>query len=292
MSGAIKTAYVFLDIEHPCLAWNVYRGTLISPDQLLDAKQAAVTLMMAGIINTLNSVRLTNELIIEEVRMQRYSNKPSRLRSLYFFIDEQAANKAINWGNHFKLKNLVEVGIRHTENANRFDADWITHAPTNEHGLLDKKQLSWIDYYWSGNPKSTAPHWEYLLNGYAVIYGTLVRENAYKLLKNQFQKSMAILEFARLAAWFDLDFGYIVPIVMKKNENSFKLRWAINHNEELLQKLAVELSAYKGPVNFNDLQTNEFVLPDLRPYFIDFELQQHSYATNSWTIVEKIEPKT
>ena len=53
-------AFAYLDIEHPVVAWGVYRGVLVSAQASAAPPNCPVSMMFAGIIHHKNNVRLQN----------------------------------------------------------------------------------------------------------------------------------------------------------------------------------------------------------------------------------------
>jgi hypothetical protein len=61
--------FCFLDLEHPAVAWAVMRGMMVSADYAsTPSNPGFVSLMQAGMIETLNNPRIFNEFLIERVR--------------------------------------------------------------------------------------------------------------------------------------------------------------------------------------------------------------------------------
>ena len=90
MAGEPKknfSALAYLDVEHPVVAWGVYRGVLVSATAgpPPDGGAQPVSMMFARMLEQRNIMRLNNELLIESVRAHRHSHQVSRLEGMFFF---------------------------------------------------------------------------------------------------------------------------------------------------------------------------------------------------------------
>lgn len=270
------SGFIFLDIEHPLVAWECYRGLLISPFPIQDTDDFHPSIMMANTIYSNNNVKLLNELLFESVRFRDYPKEVSRLKCIYFFKDKESTIKATEWKNHFCTDNLVEVGIE-ARNITRADANWITYADRTANGIIKNEYIPKIKHYWSGEPfPNEKPQWEYLLDGRAIIKGTEVRKSAYTQIQNKIPDALEVLEIARLGAILNSDIGHIIPYIHRISSDKFKLEYLIDfkdaNNEDFIQKLR----NYDGPKNHQDLMKNihrpYFTIPDLSEYSIEFSL--------------------
>jgi len=119
----MRQAFVFLDIDHPVVAWGTYRGVLVSANAEYHPPQCPVSMMFAGILLHQNNTRLWNELIIEKHRQLHFPRCISRLAGMYFFEDVDTASRAYRWGGHFSPTFLAEVEIHSTSEIYRYDAN-------------------------------------------------------------------------------------------------------------------------------------------------------------------------
>jgi len=269
-------AYAYLDIEHPVVAWGVYRGVLVSAQASTAPPNCPVSLMFAGIVHYKSNVRLQNEIIIDAVRASQFPSRTSRLAGMYFFTDSAQAAKAESWGGHFRPENLGEVEVHPVGEVTRVDSDWITYAETDRLGNLDTSDLSWIERYWAGEPHGSTPVWETIVQGRAVVFGTKLRERAYNVLARDFPSALDTLEMARLAAEVGSDLGQTGAWITQSEPDRLRLDYYLDmqdgHNPELHERLR----AYGGPRNYRDLVPGKetFGLPDFRPYGRDFVVSQ------------------
>jgi hypothetical protein len=171
------------------------RGVLIAVDSLR-TPESFVSFMFSGIIQNQDNRRLNNEIIIESVRARRFPHLTSRLRGLYFFDDLAIAQQAVSqkWGGHFIAKNLVELDLHNDGDLTRVDANWITDAALLSDGRLNPSDLSWIEKYWSGDPKNSSPTWELISGGFAVVPNERVRRRAYAVVQREFPRSWIFIE--------------------------------------------------------------------------------------------------
>lgn len=274
------TAYTFLDVEHPVVAWGTYRGVLVSANAEHQPPQCPVSMMFAGIILHQNNVRLHNELLIEMRRQIKHPHCVSRLAGMYFFDDPQQAQNAEEWGGHFKAQNLAEVELYPTTGLSRHDANWITYAPLDSQGRICDS--GWIDDYWQGAAfPGNKPVWELIANGRAVICGTEIREKAYSILASVLPDCLSILEVARIAAHVGSDLGQTTAWITNTEEKlslSFMLDMRDAENPTFLERL----QQYKGPRNYEDLKIggDYFRTPDFTEYSCQF--RSETLASNKF----------
>jgi hypothetical protein len=199
------TAWVYLNVDDPLVAWLVYRGEMVSADT---ADSRAVSIWHTGAIyDALTDAIPTaaaeyrDELAIEAVRARRHPDCTSRLRGFYVFPDRDTAVRAGTWGGGFRPDLLAEIEIAPTGRVSQYDAQWISYLGTGAG--------PWIDRYLAGDPQSKAPIWEWIVEGRAVIYGTELRERARETVLGTWPTSRPLLEVARLGAWLGSDLGLI-----------------------------------------------------------------------------------
>lgn len=231
-----------------------------------------VSVMLAGMLKNRNSVRLKNELAIERVRQLRHPNQVSRLVGMYFFEDSAALKEITEWGAHFSPEYQTELGIFPGANLSRHDANWVTFAPLDRQGSL--ATVDWIDYYWAGEPfPKRAPVWELIVNGRAAVYGTNLRERAYRNLRSEFPECLAILEAGRIAAYLNSDFGQVAAWVTRTSKSELSLEYYLDmrdaHNPQFLQSL----KGFDGKKNHADLAIGggSFAVPDFRRFAESFQ---------------------
>ena len=260
------SAYTFLDIDHPITAWETYRGILYSADTFETKDSRFPSFMLAAIISSAGNVRLANELIIESVRLREFPDTVSRLRGLFFFPDRESARRALSWGAHFVSDNLAEVGVT-AKASTKADADWITVARKDPAtGVVLPDYLDLIRSYWRGEPMTNNPHWELLVHGSAVVWGTYVRQKAYASIKAQDERSLPILELSRIAAALDSSLGHSMPWIKRVGDAVFEICNLIDFRDATNPSFLSKLRDYRGPRNFEDLPMGieRFAVPDTR----------------------------
>jgi hypothetical protein len=206
-------AYAYLNIDDPICAWATYRGVLVSVSPTGDEDDliGGISVMSASMLRSGSRAKLNNELAIESIRRLRHPGRVSRLRGMYCFPDRESAGRAAAlWGNHFRPEFLAELHLEVKSRIDRFDSNWITYAKCDENGFLPTSELSQFDQYWEGReyPGKT-PIWETIIEGRMIVLGTDLRDRAYKVIRKEYPRSVALLEIARLAAWVDSDLGNI-----------------------------------------------------------------------------------
>ena len=271
----MQSVFACIDIEHPVVAWATYRGVLVSARSGHEYPQCPVSVMMAGMSKSRNSIRLRNELAIEKVRQLRHGQCVSRLTGMYFFEDPLALESAADWGGHFSSDYHAELGLFPGATISRHDANWITFAPLDDVRVLTT--VDWADSYWAGDayPGQT-PVWELIVDGRAVVYGTDLRERAYKILKDEFPLCVSILEVGRIAATLESDLGQTSAWLAQVSETEYSLDYYLDlrdaDNPEFLQKLG----GYVRPKNHADLAVggDTFTVPDFRRFSEVFAISE------------------
>lgn len=282
-------AFIYLNINNLCIAWEVYRGFLISATSNPRGQQP-ISWMYLGIIESQNNSRLFNEILIERIRSKFHPSQISRLQGIYFFNELEIARKAIEWGGHFQVDNLVEVKIFPEDQITKVDCDWITHATVNSEGKLDHKDCEWIHEYWSGKPYSKNPKWEFITNGRAVVYGTSVRKKAYETVKRQKEESLPLLELSRVAADLGFDVGHIIPWIQKVAERKFKLSYIVNMEDAKNKDFLEKLRSYEGPKNTLDLNPqSQLITPNLSDRFFEFEVLEEVKDNIPFLTIKSVE---
>jgi hypothetical protein len=273
-------AYAYLDIRDPVCAWATYRGVLVSAGTAASNGEAGlISVMSAGLMHPNNRPsRLSNELILENVRKAMHSNRVSRLSGMYCFLDIESAQRAAAlWGslrNHFRPEYLAELHLQSSFSRDRLDSNWITFSPRDERGFFLMHDLDWTNRYWDGEPfPDRLPIWETIFEGRMFVLGTELRNRAYAVIRETFPESLGLLEIARQAAWVDSDLGNTAAWLAEEGEDialHYLLDMRDASNPNFLAKLD-QLKKENHPVNWDDLRPHlekgSFGrVPDLRPY--------------------------
>ena len=261
--GTPKRVFAF-DVEHPVVAWAIYRGVLVSANAELNPPNCPISMMFAGIIRTQNNVRLHNELLIEKYRQQHFPDCNSRLTGMYFFESPLSASGAYQWGGHFSPENLAEVLLYSTSHISRHDANWITFAPLDDNGRIGKEE--WIPRYWSGEPyPEKDPLWEIIAQGRAIICGTEIRIRAYNNVYAKYPEAVALLEIGRIAAHVGSDLGQMSAWLLRNENGTVSLSFHIDMRDANEPQFLARFQSYSGPRNTRDLAVggDKFSLPYL-----------------------------
>ena len=62
-------AFAYLNIDHPVVAWGVYRGVIVSAQVTGTPPTCPVSMMFAAMVQSQNNARFQNELLIDFVRV-------------------------------------------------------------------------------------------------------------------------------------------------------------------------------------------------------------------------------
>jgi hypothetical protein len=248
-----RSAYAYLDVTDPLVAWLTYRGEMVAAGSLIEG---ALSFWAAGRLR--NKELYLKELALESQRSRSFPASVSRLSGFYVFDDLDSARAAAErWGvERFRPDTLVEVGIVPGSRVSRYDAEWITRH-FNGSGDID-----WGRHYFAGI-STDSPIWELVVDGRAIIYGTEVREAAYEVIVAKWPKTKCLLELARLAAHLDSDLGLIVAWPVRDGE-VIRVHFIMHFEDAMNEEFLKRTRDFKGPVNVRDLYPFEPVTPDLR----------------------------
>ena len=293
VEGNYGKAWCFLNIADPFVAWETYRGEIISSDYYHDGKSIIsprTVSVLRNLISEESSLKIvaTNELLLESVRQNYFSNKVSRLTGAFLFANKTDAERAIlMWGNtvsHFNSFALTEVNPSLNTYFSKLDSNWITFN-------LGKvsTDLSWMHHYWSGEacPESREPLWEIIASSRFYICNKELQMQAYKNIRESFytffsRKTLPLLEDARLAAYLGSDLGHSAPYLIHIDKNTLGVRYIISmvdaNNPKYLERLSAYLQEPRNAqhINYQDLniirEEGSFAVPDLRSLEFNFKL--------------------
>lgn len=296
VEGNFGTAWCFLNIDDPLVAWETYRGEIISSDYYHDG-YPIISPRSSSILRMLGSkILATNELLLESVRQNYFSNKVSRLTGAFLFENKKEAYKAISmWGNdipHFNPFALTEVIPSLDTYYSKHDSNWITFNLGNV-----SSDLSWMHHYWNGDicPESKEPLWELIACTRCYICNTELRMQSYKNIRDRFnnffpRKTLPLLEHARLAAYLGSDLGHSTPYLMQTEPSTISVKYIISmvdaKNPEYLERLSSYVLAPKNAehINFQDLniinEDDNFSVPDFRKMEFSFKIPDVVLRTN------------
>lgn len=271
IKGEPRIGWVFLNIEGdpPISAWECYRGIILPAKCYPHIGIPSLSLWFAYRLRNLNSIETKNEFQLETVRCKYFPRKVSRLTGFFHFSDKEAAERFAEVQSdddltHFKLEYLAEVAFDPAVSYSKYDSEWITH-----HIGSDSPNKSWMMEYWSGRPcplATNGPIWEMLTYTPAMVYGTELRERAYRRIADECPDSLGMLELSRLAATGGFMAGHSVPYMFIDENNSLKVGFLLRVKEFEDIGFKNYLKGYQGRINIQDLNVR-FRTPDFRPHF-------------------------
>lgn len=264
--------HIYLDLAHPVTAWATALGVLASASST--RKRSAgfpVSILLAGALQRGNDARFHNELLIENVRQQRYPHLVSRLTGIFVFDDEESALSlsVAQWGAHFADDDLVDADVI-AQNVTRLDSNWYSYAPRLKNGTFDPEQLNWIDNYWSANAcPGRKPVWEVIVDGIAVLRKSASTTRAESVVKAEFPGTEFYLTVGQVATRFGSDACQITAFAAANGhsvEVSYYLNAAPLHDESFIQ----EFNQHCLPDERELLraQPDAIYLPDLRRFSV------------------------
>jgi hypothetical protein len=271
--------WVYLNVHDPYVAWEVYRGNLLSayvgptPEDW-----APIGLVLASAVRRGQEVRLQHELAMERVRAKEFPSAVSRLRGMYFFENQTDAMRANDdWAetpDYFAANTLAQVGYEASPRVTRHDSMWIdrymwVQVPFG-HGDED-----WIRRYWAGEALTSSPLWEILAEGSFWVFGVELRTGAHDALADVQPGALPMLELARVAAELESTLGHCAPFV-GRSEGRHSLRYLIDMQDATSAEFLTKLRDFQGPKNTAELNAEILERDGLRvPEFMaktfDFE---------------------
>ena len=270
--------FAYLDLDFSPTAWAVMRGALVSVNVSNQKNpDGFISFMHAGMIRHQRNDRIYNETIIEHIRRCNHPGKLSRLQSLYFFSEQDTARHALNWGGHFLEKNLFELELCQGTATTRCDSNWITYAPLQGNGMLDTRDLSWVDKYWSGIPFNDTPAWEILADGIALVLDESVRRRCAENLERQHRNSQIPILMSRIASEVGTLGGLTVPFLKKLSNTEVELCYLFRDEEFHDHTVINQMKSHPDIGNLGALmsQHEEWNMPDFREYFQKFTIQSN-----------------
>jgi hypothetical protein len=256
-------AFAYLNVTNPLVAWQVYRGTLVSSAAI---HESALSFWMTRYLHAVRrgpdrAQRYRAELGVDELRRQEYPRAVSRLRGFFAFPDKPSAERAARkWQGPFQADFLAEICILNGARVSRYDAEWITHK-------LDSPDRSWVAAYFGGEAYGDTPIWELLVEGKALVFGTELRKIAYETVRRVWPDSLAMLELARLGVELGSDIGLITPF-LQTGEKGPEVTYIMNFKDAKDEDFLRRVGEFKGPKNVADLNANsDLIPPDLRGQF-------------------------
>ncbi|WP_434155832.1 hypothetical protein [Pseudomonas sp. JZ134] len=259
--------FMYLDIDNPLVAWNAYRGVLVSQKLVQQSVGnplvPALSMTVANFFMNRDWERLEFENELEMERERNFPKKVSRLTGLFVFDEPESALAVADdesWGGakgHIQDDNLTDIEISAAPNYTRLDANWISWMlKVRSEGNLDWR--SGILPYWAGDvcPHFSQPIWEGLLDGTVTIWGTELRHRAYASLKKRSPSTVCLLELSRIAASLSSDLGHISALVTRENGQqlmSFHIDMQDSNDKTFLDRLGKYINENPTLVNFNDL---------------------------------------
>lgn len=265
--------YAYLNIEHPLVAWEVAIGRVQSVDELSDRFGISLWAysLLQSYVQKKSLQRFRNELRLEQIRLNNYPSKVSRLQGLYFFKSEHDARAALErWGMPEKKQYISEVTF-HPTRLTELDSEWITS------NLGRDGDSAWMNSYWSGYTAGDTPLTEILGSGTGVVENKDLRARAYRRIYDLWPTSTPLLAAACCAFSRGLrDVAVVKPGLLSRDDKitgGFFIFMKQFDEKQSEVVVAVEEGKKTGecpPIIMPSDQKKIFRLPDLRPY--SFEL--------------------
>ncbi|SDF92114.1 hypothetical protein [Alloyangia pacifica] len=212
--------FVYIQIDNPMVAWNVVRSNFYSPSHLPQSeRRGALSFGTSNLFRNGNASRATAEFRLEDFRRRHFSGAASRLTGIFVFDDIDSAAQVwddVAWSGHFNPDYLTDVGVS-ADQSSRLDAVWITMMRDDKNILVDGWEAM-AERYWSGEPASSQPIWERIIEGSITIWGRDLKERALEEIQEFWPQSLSLLEIAANSAAIGSCDGAIVPYATRKGD--------------------------------------------------------------------------
>lgn len=277
-----REGFVYLNIDHPAVAWNAYRGVLFSRAYIATHHGPSLLSMREAVIQgDRDTRRYQTELALEELRVAEFPGAVSRLSGMFVFDEVHSALSALEaeWGgDYINPDYLTDVGVSYRK-ATRMDANWISKMLDADASLKDGWEPM-ARAYWAGLPcEGARPIWELLIDGFAAVWDTRLRLQAHAIVKERYPKSLGLLEESRIAAILGYSFGN-ASWGVTSTENGLELWFLIDTGDDLdlRYKPAVESYVRQCAVNNQSsidwealkISGNAALKPNLSMYALPF----------------------
>jgi hypothetical protein len=279
---ADEFAFVYLDVDHPAIAWLAYRGIINSCD-IPSANPGNLSHFLIDVIQRGLSSTLRREGILEGLRIREFFENVSRLKCVYAWPSLEVAKQACQGRGKFREDNLVAIApADRNYRRQEYDSNWITD--------FDSLPPATARKYWNGE-QTKSPQIECLLTGRFFILGTAVRQRAYETIKKTNPGSLALLELSRLAVEFSSDLGSSSPWIVREGENitaTYVIRYSEEEGVEVFAKALKEKQKNDSfAINWVDIEPlrrpepsaeldAKFKLLDLTPFARSFRVEKLS----------------
>ena len=270
--------FVYLNIDPLPAAWAAYRGTMYSASTVGTEVFRPIAYWPYGLMkrgregDRLALLRLEKEITLEQIRKLHYPQRVSRLHGIYVWGSEEEAIRCeskwrVSEGKYFDRDNLGEVGFTYS-NLTKVDAQWIDEFVLTSGVPAD---FDWAHSYWNGEPRNSNPHWEILIEGRGLIWGTQVRENALRRIETHWPHLLGQSELSRIAVQIGSDLYNIAPFVFQERSNSIRVEFCLDARDQtdaFMKRIGEYISSLdKTVINYKALELlrSNQTLPDLRP---------------------------
>lgn len=243
------SAFVDFKMEgNPFIAWLVYRGGLYSSNAI-DPKAVGFSYAWYQFFRSPGrEQRYALEIELEKFRREKFPNAISRLDGFFLFPSEEIARQAAAQGSGFSVTKLHEVEVAPRARISCYDMDWVTYNSSNR-----SAGNGWFRDYFAGNPRTSNPTWEYVVEGRARIVTAPDSSEVFRIVDTYWPGCRGVLESSRKACKRGDDGGAILPLLSADGSQlHFEVKEVTPSDPALTAdwpKLRSYLSRYTFPVH-------------------------------------------
>jgi hypothetical protein len=269
-----RKLYAYLNIDNPIVAWEVAIGRI---ESICHGNKFGVSIwfynLVRGYLSSNRQEKLQNELALEKVRADNFSNQVPRLTGIYLFNTREMAETAIDrWGLNSSLKNNIAEIDFHGECYTEVDSEWITDFL----GTPLEKNAAWMQSYWSGETRGENPLTEVLASGIGYIKDKRIQSMAIRKLYDMWATSSLMFN-AAIAGFATGKMDQICrvkPAILREDDGSLSGSIFIDMNDFNNNQLEIASAlkqmyddGYEPPIVIPSNPDAACTLPDLRNMF-------------------------
>lgn len=271
-----RKLYAYLNINNPIVAWEVAIGRI---ESICHDSEFGVSIwfynLVRGYLAGNKQEKLQNELALEKVRLDNYTEQVSRLTGIYLFKTREIAEIAIDrWRLDSNFKNYIAEIDFHGVNFTEVDSEWITDYL----GTPFKANADWMHNYWKGETRGENPLTEVLASGIGFVKDKNIRSMAISKLYDMWATSSLMFN-AAIAGFATGEMNQVCrvkPAIIREDDGSLSGSIFIDMNDfnEKQKEIVSALKkmyddGYEPPIVIPSNPDAACALPDLKSMFFN-----------------------
>ncbi len=213
IKGNPRIGYVYFNLADADVRWNLARGIFNTAAEIqrFYPQSTIVSFFLKSRIEHGVSI-LEQELLLEQIRKQKFPNKPSRLTGLFYFSEKNDAENAQKYVNvkHFQNICLQEIALAPDIKIEKFDMNWISFYREYK----EQYPNDWMEKYWNGEicdiktNQDIPPIWESITESGFIVPDKNIKEECIERFKMDDEMLCALLYLSIWGAHYGYILGY------------------------------------------------------------------------------------